>query len=153
MKLITKAELVANARKAYDERRLTAQQEREHAQCVYSLRINDRDCYCVIGASLPPKMRRSIVEGEANEEPIKRLIRYRLLPIELESEDFAEDLQRTYDDWCAAVQEDQPPEHAERQFLELIGHPSASRSWAPERDQPTDVGHAAVADLVSGRAG
>jgi hypothetical protein len=59
MKLITKAELVANARKAYDERHLTAQQEREHARCVYSLRINDRDCYCVIGAPLPPKMRRS----------------------------------------------------------------------------------------------
>jgi hypothetical protein len=49
--------------------------------------------------------------------------------------------------------EDQPPEHAERWFLELIGHSSASRSWAAERDQPTDVGHAAVADLVSGRAG
>jgi hypothetical protein len=63
MKLITNAELMANAHKAYDERRLTAQQEREHAQCVYSLRINDRDCYCVLGASLPAELRQSIVEG------------------------------------------------------------------------------------------
>jgi hypothetical protein len=121
-------QLRADAIKAYDERRLTAQQGPEHAQCVYSLRINDRDCCCVLGVSLPPATRQQIVDREANAEPIKRLIHHRMVPIRFESEDFAEDLQHAHDEWCAAVQEDQPPEHAERQFLELIGHPSAPRS-------------------------
>jgi hypothetical protein len=65
-----------NARRAYDERRLTAQQEPAHAVCVYS-GINDRDCVCVIGASSPPKTSQRLIEREAYDEPIKRLLYYR----------------------------------------------------------------------------
>jgi hypothetical protein len=45
--------------------------------CVYSRRINDRDCVCVIGASLPPETLRRLIGREANDEPIKRLLYYR----------------------------------------------------------------------------
>jgi hypothetical protein len=48
MQPLSNDQLKANARRAYDEGRLTAQQEREYAHCVYSLRVNDRDCGCAI---------------------------------------------------------------------------------------------------------
>ena len=48
--------------------------------CVYSRRINDRDCVCVIGASLPPETLRRLIGRDANDEPIKRLLYYRRAP-------------------------------------------------------------------------
>jgi hypothetical protein len=109
---------MANAIKAYDERRMTAQRGPEHAECVYSQRINDRDCFCVLGASPPPpETLQRLVGREANAEPIQRLLYHRrstILGVEFESADFAEELQHAHDEWCAAVQEDRPSEHADR---------------------------------------
>jgi hypothetical protein len=147
MQFISNQQLMANARRAYDEGRLTAQQTPEHAQCVYSLRINDRDCYCVLGASLPPETLQKLIEREANAEPIKRLLYHRrssILGVEFESEDFAEDLQHAHDEWCGAVQEDRPPEHAERQFLELIGRHMTATNKPPLEMLPNMRNVAAV---------
>jgi hypothetical protein len=86
----------------------TAQQGLEHAQCIYSLRINDRDCCCVLGASLPPETLQRLVKREANAEPIKWLLYHRssaVLGVTFESDHFVEDLQHAHDEWCAAVQE------------------------------------------------
>jgi hypothetical protein len=69
------------------------------------LGINNRDCCCVLGASLPPETLQKLIEREANAEPIKRLLYHRRssilasLGIEFEREDFAEDLQQAHDEW------------------------------------------------------
>jgi hypothetical protein len=64
--LITNEQLKAKAIKAYDEHRLTAQQEPRHTHCVYYMRLNDRVCGCAIGVSLPPDVLQVIIEHKAN---------------------------------------------------------------------------------------
>jgi hypothetical protein len=127
MQKITNAELKANARKAYDDRRLTAQHGPESGYCVYYAKLDDgRDCGCGIGVSLTAQTVRRVLDAGLNCSAVDGLTAY--AGVEFEDKRFARELQLAHDVWCDAVRHHpnliKPREQA---FLQLIDHPAAGR--------------------------
>lgn len=94
MRVITNAELISNAAKAYDEMRLTAQHPT--GMCLYHQVIDGRDCGCAIGVSMTSE------EIEAISEPgvmVRELVDRGI--VAFEDRYFAERMQSHHDGWVA----------------------------------------------------
>jgi hypothetical protein len=113
---LTYDQVKAAARKAYDEKRLTAQ---NGGTCMYSQVLNGKACVCAVGAAFPPDhpvMTKAGLSGKS----VGQLVEAHMLHTTPTDFNMIQALQWEHDNWCDA-DDSFRSEKAKRKFETLIG--------------------------------
>lgn len=103
MRVLKTKELIENARKAYSEKRLSAQQQHNllGSGCLYHVNIDGKNCGCAIGVSLNAEEIAKINQLDLNIYPVHHLINQQV--VDFEDMRTADWLQSVHDDWANSV--------------------------------------------------